>query len=147
MNILIPLELKSEQLDQSLIEFARDYALAFQAKCWLLHIEPPDPEFVSHDSGPQYIRDTLAEKFRVEHRKIQDYAKQLQTQNVEAEGLLIQGATLEMIELEIEKLNIDLLIIGNRKYSFAETLFHSGIKDELIGNLKIPILLIPKKAG
>ena len=145
-NILLPLELKNDRLDQKLIDIAVRQARAFQAKCWLLHVEPPDPEFIDHESGPQYIRDTLAEKFRAEHKKIQAYAEGIRAKSVEAEGLLIQGATLEMIEFEIKKLEIDLLVIGNRKYSFAETLFNKGVKDVLLGNLTIPIMLVPEKA-
>lgn len=142
-NILVPLELADDKIDQRLISAAIDLALPFEAKCWIIHIAPPNPEFVGYEVGPQYIRDELAEEYRDEHRKIQLYTEQVKAKTLSSEGLMIQGATAEMIETEIEKLKIDLVILGNRKYSFLEVLFKGSLKDELIESLKIPIFLVP----
>lgn len=142
-NILLPLELENPKKDEMLVAAAIEYALPFNAKCWLVHVVPPEPDFIGYDVGPQYIRDQLAENFREDHKKIQAIANQLKAKGLDAEGLLIQGATVEMIEREIEKLNIDLLIIANRKYGFTDILFKGSVRDELIESHKVPILLVP----
>ena len=42
---------------------------------------------------------------------------------LDAEGLLIQGPTVEMIEGEVNKLNIDLLVLGSHKHGFLYETF------------------------
>jgi len=142
-NILVPLELKNDQIDQQLVDSAIQLAIPFKAKCWVVHVAPPDPEFVGYEIGPQYIRDELALEFRTEHKKLQAYSEKIKDKGSDAEGLMIQGATAEMIEEEIKKLKIDLVILGNRKYGFWEVLFKGSLKDELIEEIQVPILLIP----
>lgn len=142
-NILIPLELNESKLENKIIATAISYASLLKAKCWLIHVAAPDPDFVGFDVGPQYIRDGLAEDLREEHRNIQKIAELFEENKVDAEGLLIQGATQEMIQLEIDKLNIDLLVLGNKKHSFLEIFFQGREMDNLVDHVDIPVLLIP----
>ena len=57
--------------------------------------------------------------------------------------MLIQGATQNMIKEEVDKLKIDLLILGNKKHSFIDVLFKGSIVDDLMDEINIPILLVP----
>ena len=94
-NILLAIDLNgSEKL---LLERAYEWAKAFKANIWMLHVVAPEPEFVGFGVGPQYIRDTRAEELRKEHRMLDEYAKVFSEKGIEAEGLLIRGATTEMI--------------------------------------------------
>ena len=142
-NILIPLELNNTALEERIIATAITYSKELKAKCWLIHVAAPDPEFIGTGVGPQYVRDQLAQELRKEHRQIQAIADQFTEHKVNAEGLLIQGATKKMIQEEIDKLNIDLLILGNKKHGFIDVLFGGSIANELMDDINIPILLIP----
>ena len=142
-NILIPLELNHTSIEDRIIATAISYSKELKAKCWLIHVASPDPEFIGTRTGPQYVRDQIAQELRKEHRQIQTIAELFSEHKVDAEGLLIQGATQEMIEEEIQKLNIDLLILGNKKQSFIDVLFRGSITDDLMSDVNIPILLIP----
>lgn len=142
-NILIPLELNDSKLEKKIIETTISYAQHLNAKCWLIHVAPPEPDFVGYSVGPQYIRDQLAEELKKEHRKIQEIKQNFNSKNIDAEGLLIQGATSEMIKNEIDKLKITLLVLGNKKHGFIDVLFRGSVTDELMDELNIPILLIP----
>ena len=93
--------------------------------------------------GPQYIRDNVAVGLRNEHKLIQKYADQLKAKNVEAEGLLVQGATSETILKESTKLNIDLVVIGHHKHSSLYKIFVDDVDSEIISNSKVPVLIIP----
>lgn len=126
-----------------LINKAYELAKAFDSKIWLVHIAAPDPDFVGYQVGPQYIRDSRASDLRTEHRQLQHYAKNIVEKNIDAEGLLIQGATIEMIIQESKKLNIDLIIAGHHKHNFLYKAFVSSVTREIIELSKIPILIVP----
>jgi len=140
-NILATINFEKDE--QKLIDQASEIAKAFNAKLWLMHIAAPDPIFVGYKIGPQYIRDTRAHELREEHKQIQNYSNQLKENGIEAEGLLVQGATIEMIMEESKKLNIDLIVAGHAEHSFFYKAFIGSVSSQIIKNSKIPVLIIP----
>ncbi len=142
-NLLVALDLNSPKHTETIIEHTIKLGKAFNSKCWLIHIAQPDPEFVGYDVGPQYIRDEIAEEFRGEHRQIQRIAEKISNAGLECDGLLIQGPTEELILEEIKKLNIDMLVLGNKKKGFLQEVFIGSVTNDLIKDVRIPIYLIP----
>ena len=140
-NILVTIEFE----DQSdlLIEKATEIAAKYGAKVWLVHIAAPEPDFIGYGTGPQYVRYTVAQDLREEHRTLQKYADEMKNNGVEAEGLLVQGSTIETIVKESEKLNIDMIVIGHHKHGFLYNLFMTGTDELLIEQSNIPVLTIP----
>jgi len=115
----------------------------FNSKLWLMHIAAPDPDFVGYKTGPQYIRDSRASELRKEHKLLQEYAAALKKKGVDSEGLLIEGATIEMIIEESKKLNVDLIIAGSHKHSFFYNVFIESVSEEIIKKSKIPVMIVP----
>ncbi len=140
-NILVALDLNDKE--QKLIDQAEQLAQAFNAKIWLMHIAAPDPDFVGYEVGPQYIRDERASELRKEHRQIQAYTDQLIAKGHKAEGLLIQGATIEMIIEESEKLKTELIIAGHVKQGFFYNAFIGSTSSEIIKQSNIAVLIVP----
>lgn len=140
-NILVAVDLKSS--DSALLKQASSFAEKFGSKTWIVHVTAPDSEFIGYGMGPQYIRDFRADELRSEHRQLQSYADQLENNSLSAEGLLIQGSTEEMLEMEIEKLHIDMLIIGNHKHSFLHDMFVGHTANRVIRDISIPVLIVP----
>lgn len=140
-NILVSIDFSDNEKD--LINKALEMASAFQAKIWLLHVASPEPEFVGFGVGPQYIRDSRAHELRKEHRKLSEYSEGIQLKNVESEGLLIQGATIDMILEEADKLNIDMIIIGRHDHSLMYKLFFGSVTSGVIKKSPIPIYVVP----
>ena len=127
-NILVTIDFEEKAI--SLVEKAAEFAEKFGSKVWIVHIAAPDPDFLSYEPGPQYIRDSRAEELRKEHRIIQDFTKMLTDQGIDAEGLLIQGPTQEMILAESEKLNIDLIIIGHHAHGLLYKIFAGSVASQ-----------------
>ena len=140
-NLLVTVDFEKE--NYLLLRKAIELAQKFSSKVWILHIAAPDPDFVGYEVGPQYIRDTRAEELRKEHKMIQEFTDELKRNEIETEGLLIQGATTEMILNECDHLNIDLLIIGHHKQGFLQQVFGDSVVSSVIDKSKIPILLVP----
>jgi len=140
-NILVSIDFNEQEA--FLMDKAYELGKAFDAKIWLLHIAAPDPDFVGYDVGPQYVRDTRAEDLHKEHQLLQDYAKQLELKGVKAEGLLVQGGTVEMILKEAKKLNTDLIITGHHDHNFLYKAFLGSVSEGIVKDSKIPVLLVP----
>ncbi|MEQ8910025.1 MAG: universal stress protein [Vicingaceae bacterium] len=143
-NILIALELEEKNFSDKIVKSATQLAKAFGAKCWIVHIAAPEPDFVGYEVGPQYIRDMLAEDLKEEHKIVQAYADEIKKQGLNAEGLMVQGPTEEMILKEVEKLDIDLMILGNKKHGLLYSTFVGSVTDDLIHDLDIPVYLVPQ---
>ena len=140
-NILVAIDF--EENIESVIDKAFELANAFKAKVWLLHIAAPEPYFVGYEVGPQYIRDSRAEDLRKEHRQLQRFTSELEGKGIDAEGLLIQGATIEMIIGESKKLNVDLIIAGHHERSFFYMALIGSVSSQIIKKSKIPVLIVP----
>jgi nucleotide-binding universal stress UspA family protein len=140
-NILVAVDLKGS--DSWLLFHATSQAEKFGAKVWLIHVASPDPEFVGFEMGPKYIRDFRADELRTEHRLLQTYVEDLQKRSIDAEGLLIQGITTEMIEAEVAKLHIDMLVLGSHRHSLMYEVFVGNTASKIINAISIPVLLVP----
>jgi nucleotide-binding universal stress UspA family protein len=140
-NILVAIDFSG--MTGRLIEQAIPLAEKFDAKLWLVHIAAPDPAFVGYEVGPQYIRDSRAEVLRQEHRELQQYACRLKDEGLDAEGLLIQGSTVETILNESDKLKADLIILGAEDHGvFFKTIFGS-VWEEVVKSSKAPVMIVP----
>lgn len=140
-NILVTINF--EKNEKLLIDKAFQLAESFNSKLWLIHIAAPDPDFVGYEVGPQYIKDFRATELRKEHKLLQEYSNGLKAKGVDSEGLLIQGATIEMIIEESKKLKIDLIITGHHKHGFFYNEFVGSVSSQIIKKSKIPVLIIP----
>jgi nucleotide-binding universal stress UspA family protein len=142
-NILLALELDNEKHTEELVAHALTLSKALQAKCWIIHVAPPHPDFVGYEVGPQYIRDELADELKGEHKTLHQIAQRFEATGIECQAILIQGPTEEMLLEEIGKHQIDLVIMGNRKQNLFREIFVGSVKDDILGNIDIPTVLIP----
>lgn len=140
-NILVTIDFSENE--KLLIDKAFQLAESFQSKLWLVHIAAPDPDFVGYKVGPQYIRDFRAEELKKEHVQLEVYCAGLKAKGVDSEGLLIQGATVEMIIEESKKLNADLIITGHHEHGFFYHAFMGSVSGSLVKHSKIPLLIVP----
>jgi len=140
-NILVTVDL--QDAEPIIIEHASELAKKFDSKIWLVHIAAPEPDFVGYGVGPQYIRDFRADELKEEHQALHQMAQALSKKGIETEPLLIAGATIEMLETECEKLNIDLICIGHHKHNWIQKLLGNHTDFSIIDQVKIPVLTIP----
>lgn len=142
-SILVSIDF--DDLSQTLLNHAKDLAQKFDSKIWLMHATAPDPAFIGYEVGPQYIRDGRAKELREEHKLLQDMTNGLLSLGLDADGLLIQGATIDTILEESRKLKIDLIICGHHKHGFLFDLIFGSTSEEIIRKSDIPVMVIPQK--
>lgn len=140
-NILALLDFSN--ITERIVERAGELATLYDAKCWLVHIAEPEPDFVGYDVGPQYVRDHKAAKLHDEHQKLQDFKKKLERSGVRAEALLIQGPINQSIDGEIKKLNIDLIVMGSHGRSRLYELLVGSACEYVLKHHNLPMFIIP----
>lgn len=140
-NILVALDFNGNE--QQLIDTAISYTQAFDAKLWLLHIVAPNPDFVGYEAGPQFIRDKRATQLKKERQLLDNYIDALEEKDIKAEGLMVQGATIETIMEESKKLQIKLIIVGHSERSLLYKAIFGRVASSVIKASNIPVLTVP----
>lgn len=140
-NILALIDFSSTS--EQVVIRAGDLALFYDAKCWLIHVATPDPEFVGYEVGPQYIRDNRAEVLREEHHKLEAFKAELLQKNIDCEILLVQGQTNSTIMAEINKLEIDMVVLGSHGRSRLYDLLVGSVCEFLLRYAPVPLVIIP----
>ncbi|CDF80402.1 universal stress protein, UspA family [Formosa agariphila KMM 3901] len=142
-NILVTIDFNGKE--KVLLEKAYELALAFKSKLWIMHIAAPDPDFVGYGVGPDEVRNDRADELRAEHRKLQEYSKNMTDRGVDADGLLVDGATIETILKSAEKLNAELIITGHEEHGFFYRAIMGSTAEQLLEESKIPLMIVPLK--
>ncbi len=140
-NILVGIDFHENT--SKLLKQAAIIAEPFQSKIWLVHVAAPDPDFVGYEAGPQSVRDNRADDLNNEHTKLQQMATELQNSGLNAEALLVQGATVETLVNEANKLQADMMIVGHHDYNFLQKLFKQEVSTDIIDEIKLPVLIVP----
>ena len=132
-------------VSEDIVSKVAELSQVYDAQCWLIHIARPDPEFIGYDVGPKYIRDARADHLREEHQKLNEYKIKLKALGVDCEVLLIQGEVLKMIQHEVEKLDIDLIVVGSHGRSMFYELLVGSVCENLLKHSKVPLFILPAK--
>jgi nucleotide-binding universal stress UspA family protein len=134
---------EADDQDLALIVHARDLAKAFDGKLYLIHVASPDPDFVGYSAGPQHERDFRASTLHDEHRVLQKRAEELRQQNIDAKALLLQGETVPTVLKEADRLNADLIIIGNHQHGVFYKWLAGSTADGVLYQISRPLLFVP----
>jgi nucleotide-binding universal stress UspA family protein len=127
----------------TVIEQAASLAGAVGGKVWLLHVVEPDPEFVGFDTGPDVVRKQLAGRWREEHRQLQEEAARLRDGGTEATARLVQGATVQTILDEAERLNANLIVLGPHRHGTLHKVILGSVSEGVLRQAACPVLIVP----
>ena len=141
MNLLVCIDLSDST--EKVLENADATARAFNAKLWVIHVTPPNPDFVGYEAGPQSVRDTLSKELHEEHRKIQEIADRFRDTGLDATALLVQGATVETILREAAKLETDMIIAGSHGHGAMYQLIVGSVSEGILHGASCPVLIVP----
>ena len=126
-----------------IMERAIELARAFSSRVWILHIVPHVRHEPFNIDGETLRRESAAE-LRHEHEFLQNLAKCLRDRDVDASALLVEGATINTILKESERLGIDLIIVGCHKHSLFYGSMIEVIEEGLLSKCARPIMFVPE---
>ena len=141
MKILAAVDLASPA--ERALEVAGDMAARTDGHIYVLHVAEPDPDFVGYDIGPDVVRDQVAEEYHREHRQVQALAEGLRKEGIDATALMIQGAIVETILREAERLDVDFIVVTSHGHGAAFDLLIGSISKGVVHKSSRPVLVVP----
>lgn len=141
MNILVGVDL-SDSTDK-VIRKAEEIAKALSSKLWIIHAAEPEPDFVGYETGPQSVRDNVSKAHHEEHRQIQDFAARMRDDGLDASALLIQGATVEVLLQEAERLDARMVVLGSHGRGAMYHLLVGSVSAGVLKKTRCPVLIVP----
>lgn len=155
-SIILALELSAG--DPPLLAAGRTYARAFGAHLYLVHVVPPEPDFVGLPKegeaeapppadqprvGYAYDRTLEASRLREAHQWLEDRAREMADDGVQATALLIEGEPPDKLLAEADRLDVGLIILGShQRGAIGEWLLGSTSRDVLRTSPR-PVLVVP----
>ncbi len=140
-NILVAIDFREGT--EKILQFAKEFAQQYMASVWIIHVSAPEPDFVGYSVGPQYIKDLRGVELKEEHKALKKYAEELNDRGIKTESIMLNGGTIEMLVAEVEKLHVDMVIIGHRKHGFFHKTFFGHTDIALVGHVNVPTFLVP----
>lgn len=148
-NILAPIDFSD--VSEKVVFQAAELARKFSCKLWLLHVVTPDPGFIGYTDGytdgytvePHEERNWRALKLRSEHRYIQEKALFLEKEGIKVTPLLVEGHTVDTILNKIDKLDIDMVVMGTHGHGKLYTLIVGSVSNGVLQKAKVPVMFVP----
>lgn len=125
---------------------AEKLARAFGAELTVVHVAEPNPDFVGYEAGPKSVRDAEAKHLREEHSQLHEIAEKMRADGVNVKGLVLQGPTVEKIIEEVDKLNADMIVMGNHQHGPLHRFFLGSATEGVIRQNRCPVLVVPSRS-
>jgi nucleotide-binding universal stress UspA family protein len=109
----------------------------------ILHVAPPDPEFVGYEVGPRSVRDAVANHLRQEHRDAQRLAAAYAETGVEVMPLTVQGGVVERILEHADRLPAQLIVVASRGHGVVHDLLVGSVVRGLLKGSRVPVVVVP----
>ena len=141
MKLLVCVDLSEST--EIIVKKIEEITKALPAKVWLLHNAVPEPDVVEFKVDPRAARESLAKKFHVEHRQIQELANRMRKAGVDTTALLVHGATVETILKEASELEVDMIVVGSHGRGAMYQLLVGSVSEAVLHKSIFPVLVVP----
>ena len=141
MKILVCVDLSEST--EIIVKKIEELAKSLSAEVWLLHNAEPGPDVVEFKVDPLAARESLAKKFHVEHRQIQELADHMRKEGIDTTALLVHGATVEAILQEASDVEADLIVVGSHGRGAMYQLLVGSVSEGVLHKSSLPVLVIP----
>ena len=132
-------------ISPAVVECARSLTAHYSAHLHLIHVAPPDPEFVGYEPGPQYVRDHVARDLREEHRQLQDLAQKLADGGLAVTAHCLQGSTTETILKKALETQADVIVVGSHGRGALSRIVLGSVSQGVIHGSACPVLVVPAR--
>ena len=122
---------------------ARQLAAALQAEVVLLHVAPPDPDFVGYGAGPRSVRDAVSHDLRAAHSELDALAREGPDDGVAVQPLMIQGSAPEKILEQAERLSVEYIVIGSHGHGAVHEILTGSVARRVLRQARVPVVVVP----
>lgn len=130
----------SQETD-AILRCALALAMPVQAEIVVLHVAPPEPDFVGYDPGPESVRDAVAAHLKEEHRRLNELVVAIK--ETPSRALLVVGATAEAIVRHATELDSDFIVLGSHGHGALHHLLVGSVTSGVLSKTTIPVVVVP----
>lgn len=142
-NILVVVDCcEATTIASPIMKRSLELASAFSSKLWVLHVVPHSHQ-TPFNVDSKILRREAADEFRHEHDFLQHLAQCLRDRGIDATALLVQGATVNTVLKESERLAIDLIVLGCQRHSLLYGALMDVTEEGLLSKCAYPIMFVP----
>ena len=151
MKVLVGVDLSEST--EKIVKEVKEVAKAISAKVWIIHIVKPEPadfyigghqpDSDEFETDPKSFRDSLAKRFHVEHRQLQEIADLLRKTGLDTTALLVEGEPVETMLKEASKLDVNIIVVGSHGRGAMHQLLVGSVSEGVIHRSECPILVVP----
>jgi nucleotide-binding universal stress UspA family protein len=139
-NILVPVDFSDLSID--IVEMAGKFALAFDSKVWIIHVDARQPYYMTTEAGPEIINDMRYEERNRMERDLQSMEEYLRRKGVNAESKLLQGKIVSTILDQCRQLEIDMVVIGSKTFGVFSRTFLGSVSEGVLRKADCPVLIL-----
>ncbi len=138
MKILVALKF-IENVDE-LMERAMRVASRYDAKIYLIHVLHDMPHLSFYYDAYQVWEDFRDKAMKETLKHMNVYIEKLSHEFKDVEPIVEVGEPVEVILKEAERIEADLIIIGNRGLSGIKHFMHNNVGEKVVKLSQIPVL-------
>jgi nucleotide-binding universal stress UspA family protein len=109
----------------------------------LLHVVPPDPDFVGYEVGPATVRSQVAKEFRAQREQLERLAAELRDRGCDAASHVAQGPTVATVLAEARRLEAAFIVVGSHGHGAVYDLLIGSISEGIVRSATRPVLVVP----
>lgn len=128
---------------EAVVAEAASLAIALRATLHILHVLPPEPDFVGYEPGPQTVRNIVAQELNEEHHETVDLRERLRGQGIDTEALVLRGRTADKVAEEAARLDAAMVVIGSHGHGALYDLFLGSVSEAILRSAPCPVLVVP----
>jgi nucleotide-binding universal stress UspA family protein len=142
-KILVAVEsFETTTVASPLIEKTIEMANAFSSRVWVLHVVPKSRQS-PFNVDQQILRREVSHELHDEHEFVQQFSQCLRDRDIDARSLLVEGATINTILHESDRLEIDLIIMGCHRHSELFAALMNETDQGMLAKCSHPIMFVP----
>lgn len=143
-NLLLVIDnCETTSISSPIVAKTIELASAFNSKIWLLHIVPSTPKSTPFNVDQKVLREAIAAELCDEHDFLQRLAQCMRDRSIDAQALLVKGATIRTILNESNRLDVDLIVLECHKHEHLYGIFTEFTEEGILSKCQRPVLFMP----
>ncbi len=145
-SILVPIDFSS--ITPWLLEEARQFAKAFNAQIWMLHVASTRVQNIAYEIPLTYLRDDVASHLRKSHQMLNEHRQTLQDEGFDATSMLVQHESpASKIVQEAVRLNARMILLGSHGHGRLHRMFTGSVCSSVLKNAPCPVVIVPSRTA
>ena len=137
-RILVPIDFSP--VTDHIVETAESLAGALDGEISLLHVLPHESGFRDWDITLAYLKEDDGPKWR---RRLASVAETVTEDGFDSRSVFKRGDPIDVIIEEIDRLNIDMVIMGSHGRGALYDLLVGSVSEGVIRRSTVPVLIVP----